>query len=139
LTLPTTDRYNYGRAKSELGPFWGGTYTVTLTVTDNFGTTASAAASVTVTGGAPIAAFVFEPDSPLAGEIVSFDASPSLLDPGATLQEVRWDWGDGTSPTIKTTLFAEHTFSVAGTYTVDLTIRDNFGQTASASLTVTVS
>ncbi len=115
-----------------------GTFTVTLTVTDNFGEIGTTTLAVTVIGGAPIASFVYSPDNPSAGQVVSFDASSSL-DPGATLQEARWDWGDGTSPTLEADLFAEHVFSTAGTYTVTLTIRDNFGATDTATLTVTVS
>ena len=91
-----------------------------------------------ITGGTPAASFVFSPDNPVAGATVSFDASSSH-DPGGQIEEYRWDWGDGTSPTLERDSSATHVFAIAGTYTVTLTIRDNFGATSIATLTVTVS
>ncbi len=91
-----------------------------------------------ITGGTPEASFIFSPDDPAAGDVVSFSATSSL-DPGGEIEEYRWDWGDGTSPTLEVTPSATHIFAIAGTYTVTLTIRDNFGATASTTLTVTVS
>ena len=90
-----------------------------------------------ITGGTPEASFIFSPDNPLVDQVVTFDASSSL-DPGGEIAEYRWDWGDGTSPTLETDPFSQHVFTVAGTYTVTLTIRDNFGATSVAILTVTV-
>ncbi len=115
-----------------------GTYTVTLTIRDNLGAISVATDTVTVTGTAPAASFVFSPSSPTAGASVTFDASSSV-DPGGVIVEYRWDWGDGTSPTLDNDPISDHAFAVAGSYTVTLKITDNVGATSTTTLTVTVS
>jgi PKD repeat protein len=82
----------------------------------------------------PIAAFTYSPTSPGAGTSVQFDASPSA-DPDGTIISYAWNFGDtGTAvgPLVS------HTYAVSGTYTVQLTVTDNGGQSASASQAVPV-
>lgn len=73
-----------------------GTKTVQLEVTDADGAKAIASRDVLVQANRPIASFTFSPDSPLSGEIVSFDASPSTAPGAQTIAAIEWDLdGDG--------------------------------------------
>jgi len=115
-----------------------GSYTVTLTVTDNGGLTASATTTATVSSGggtnqAPIAV----PNGPYSGVVgtpVSFDATGSH-DPDGTIATYSWDFGDGSSASGAA---PTHSFATTGTFTVTLTVTDNQGATGSASTTATI-
>lgn len=78
------------------------------------------------------ASFFFSPGQPREDEQVQFDASAST---GANLQ-YSWSFGDGSSGTgVRPT----HTYSVAGVYSVVLTVADDRGtQASSAPVNVTV-
>jgi PKD repeat protein len=70
----------------------------------------------------------------LIGEIVQFDGSSSS-DPDGTITSYDWDFGDtnvgtGVSPT--------HSYNAEGTYTVTLTVMDDYGATDSDTVTITV-
>ena len=113
-----------------------GTYTVTLTVTDNQGATNSVSHNITVTAPPvnqpPVAAFTSSMNN-LTG---SFDGSGSS-DPDGTVASYSWNYGDG-SPA-DTGVKPTHTYATAGTYTVTLTVTDNQGATNSVSQTVVAS
>jgi PKD repeat protein len=110
-----------------------GTYTVTLTVGDNFGETATTTHTITVVGP-PSAAFAVTPNTTTAGSLVSFNAGGST-DPGATITSYSWSFGDAGTGTGAT---PTHSCQAAGTYTVTLTVGDNFGETAATTRTITV-
>ena len=108
-----------------------GTYTISLTVTDNRGGTDSTSQSVTVTAAnqAPTAAF-----SPSCTNLIcSFTDQSS--DGDGSIASHAWNFGDGVT---STSANPSHTFAVAGTYTVSLTVTDNQGGTDSTSQSVTV-
>ncbi|WNV76401.1 PKD domain-containing protein [Geodermatophilus sp. DSM 44513] len=108
-----------------------GTYTVTLTVTDDAGATAQQTGTVTVTdppNAVPTASFT----ASVADLEASFDASGST-DPDGTVAGYAWDFGDGATGTGAT---AQHTYAAAGEYTVTLTVTDDDGATASSSRVV---
>lgn len=109
-----------------------GTYTVTLTVTDDRGGVATTTRSVTVSHAGPTANFT----AFASGLAVSVDASSSAASDGATMTYA-WNWGDNTPDS--TGLTANHTYAAAGPYTVTLTVTDSFGAMASTSQPVTVS
>lgn len=77
----------------------------------------------------PVANFEFS----CIGLTCGFDASPSSDD--GTITGYGWQFGDGASSTGKT---VNHTYAVAGSYAVQLTVSDNAGATADKTLNVVV-
>ncbi|APX34934.1 hypothetical protein BH708_14745 [Brachybacterium sp. P6-10-X1] len=110
----------------------GGSYMVTLTVTDDRGATSTMSEVVQVAPNqAPVASFTTSVD----GLIAEFDASSSI-DSDGVIEVFAWDWGDGTSEVgVETT---GHTYAEDGTYTVTLTVTDDSGETATSSAPVMV-
>ena len=105
----------------------GGTYTVTLTVTDNLGATNSVSHSVTV-NQPPVAAF----NSSCSGDTCAFTSTSS--DPDGSIGSYSWAFGDGGTSTVQN---PSHTYAVGNTYTVTLMVTDNLGATRSVSHSVT--
>jgi PKD repeat protein len=112
-----------------------GVYTVTLTITDDLGTTTSTTQQVTV--DRPIAAFTTSQTGTAPDASVSFDAS-STTDPESSITDYSWDFGDGTSVDAGPADTVSHTFTAAGTYTATLTVTDQlgFGDTTSGQVLV---
>lgn len=113
-----------------------GTYTATLTVTDDNGDTGTDTATINVgvPNVAPTAVAAASPTSGPEVLVVNFDASTSS-DPDGSIASTVWDFGDGqTSANGNPT----HTFTTAGSYTVTLTVTDDDGATDTDSLTITV-
>ncbi|NYJ06259.1 beta strand repeat-containing protein [Petropleomorpha daqingensis] len=112
----------------------GGTYTITLTVTDNGGLTGTTTRTVTVapnTNPPPTAAFTVAAN----GLTASVDGSGSS-DPGGSIASYSWGWGDNTA--LGTGATATHTYAAGGTYTITLTVTDNGGAINTVSHAVTV-
>ena len=109
----------------------GGTYTVSLTVTDNKGTTNSKSQSVTVTppNTPPTAAFT----QTCTGLACSFTSTST--DPDGSVVGWSWSFGDAATATVAN---PSHTYAAGGTYTVNLTATDNSGATGSTSQSITV-
>jgi PKD repeat protein len=113
-----------------------GTYTVTLTTTDDLGVTGTTTEQITV--DAPTAAFTISPNTPAPGSSVSFDASGST-DPEGTIGDYSWNFGDGTPvQDAGGGAAVQHTFASRGSYTVALTVTNNYGQTSTSTHAVTV-
>ena len=114
-----------------------GIYTVTLTATDDLGVSATATEQVTV--DAPAAAFTTTPATVVApGTTISFDATGST-DPQGTITDYQWNFGDGTPvDDAGTSTGVQRAYAARGTYTVTLTVTNNFGQTSTTTHTVTV-
>ncbi|RPJ81957.1 MAG: PKD domain-containing protein, partial [Acidobacteria bacterium] len=114
-----------------------GTYTVTLTVTDDVGqkATTSNTVSVSTTGaGVPVASFTYSPTSPTTATEITFDASESTSPAGITVYE--WQWGDGTHGSERQP--ARHRYEKPGAYVVRLTVPDAAGPTATVTRTLAV-
>ncbi|HDS59531.1 MAG TPA: PKD domain-containing protein [Thermoplasmatales archaeon] len=82
----------------------------------------------------PTASFTVDKAAPKVGDVVSFDASGSS-DPDGSIVLYQWDFDDGYTDTGRV---VTHTFGKQGEYTVTLTVVDNYGQTHTATKTVTV-
>ncbi len=111
----------------------GGTYSVTLTVTDNRGGTASTNAPITVVNPPanilPIASF----SSSVTYHTATLTSTST--DEDGSIASYAWDFGDSTTATTATT---QHTYASTGTYTVTLTVTDNRGGTATTTRPVTI-
>jgi len=71
----------------------------------------------------PIASFTFSPTEPSTNETVALNASASN-DPDGTIISYDWDFGDGASGN---GFIVEHAYTVAGNYSITLTVTDNDG------------
>lgn len=109
----------------------GGTFTVTLTVTDNLGGVGVATVDIIVNEGGSVTANIGAPDTAAEGANVRFDGSPSI---GAIVR-YDWDFGDGT---IGAGLQVDHVFAAAGFYDVTLTVYDSNTPASSDSETHTI-
>lgn len=104
-----------------------GTFTVTLTITDSLGLTATKTAEVIVAPphAPPTAAFA----PTVAGLSVTFDASASVAAEGSTIAEHAWDFGDGVT---STDAAPTHRFAATGQYEVSLVVTDDTGAESTA-------
>lgn len=147
VTAATTYSWNFGDATSstQQNPTHtyaaGGTYTVTLTVTNFAGCVSTATMAVTA-NAIPFVSIAGNdgdgntincllPGDPTTSEIVTF----TNFTTGAV--SYTWDFGDA-SPTFTTASTAAfpHTYSTYGTYTVSMTATGPNGCTATATLVV---
>ena len=134
---------NTGTGDTVKHTYDSGTYTTTLTVTDDEGMTDSATIIITVdpdtstppvNNQAPVS--IASSDWTLGGIaplVVGFDGSSSYDDDG-TIVSYFWDFGDSNTATGGT---VEHTYN-SGTYTATLTVTDNDGATSMDSISITV-
>ena len=114
-----------------------GTFTVSLTVTNDRGLSATSVQSVTVgASSAPTAQFVTSQTTPVIGQTVFFNGDASRAATGHSITQWSWDFGDGTvsSAAISTS----HAYAVSGTYVVVLTVKDDTDQKGTTSTTLTV-
>lgn len=112
-----------------------GTYTATLTVTDNRSETATDTVQIQVLGNIP--PVVVANASPVAGVApltVNFDGSGSY-DPDGSIVDFRWNFGDKTSSPNPQ---PSHTYSAAGTYYASLKATDNSGLSTTEFITINV-
>ena len=111
-----------------------GTYTVTLTVTDDKGATDTISKQIEVLNEPPTAYFKYEPTDKVKinEEVVFTDES---TDKDGTIVNYTWNFGDGNLSYEKN---PTHKYGKDGAYTVTLTVTDNDGATDEATLTITV-
>ena len=112
------------------------TYNVDLTVTDSSGRTASDSMSITVEEPPPLTSVDIISNDTEGVAPATFDFEVNLTG-GTEPFTYSWDFGDGSSEESDDET-VEHTFDVAGTYNVDLTVIDSTLQTASDSILITV-
>ncbi|MBF0099538.1 MAG: PKD domain-containing protein [Desulfobacterales bacterium] len=114
-----------------------GTYTVTLTVTDNKGSTGKATLSIQITAGnsAPTASIQspLNQASYMVGESISFIGTG--VDPEGGTLIYQWDFGDQNTSSLQQT---EHTYNAFGTYTVRLKVIDTDGVFATQEITIII-
>jgi PKD repeat protein len=111
-----------------------GTYTVSLTVTDDQDATTTTTQQVSVVkpNVAPTAGF-----TPTCTYLdCTFDSTST--DSDGTVDGFEWDFGDGTPHDTTSGAHASYTFAMPGTYNVTLVATDNQGLTDDVTTTITV-
>ncbi|MBS3778566.1 MAG: PKD domain-containing protein [Candidatus Thermoplasmatota archaeon] len=111
-----------------------GTYTVTLTVTDNVGVNNTTTKTIKILNVPPSASFSFTPKKPTDTQQVSFKDSSTDID--GVIQNWTWDFGDNTTSYEQN---PSHLFAEDKTYIVQLIVEDNHGDNDSYSQSITVS
>ncbi|NJB35376.1 PKD domain-containing protein [Croceivirga sp. JEA036] len=116
-----------------------GEYTVTLTVEDNQGLTAQATVLIVVNAPtmvepvAVITSNILSGSTPLTVEL----SGNSSSDADGEIISYTWDFGDGSELVQGTEVM--YTYTLAGTYTVTLTVTDDEGLTGIATVIINVS
>jgi serine protease len=138
----TISSYNWTEGATLLGVgkiishnFAVGTHTVTLTVTDDKGASASDECIITVVANQVPVANAGPDRAAYVGDTVTFNGSGSS-DPDGYIVSYSWNFGDGTSGGGVT---ATHVYSSAGNYTVTLTVMDNGSLTGQDTAIVSIS
>lgn len=101
---------------------------------------AASAPAVLAQESAPEAIFTIDTDPPVLNVAFHADASQSFDRPSnGPISSYSWNWGDGT--TTSSGVYVAHTYTVAGRYTITLTVKDsdNPPNTDSATKTVVIS
>jgi PKD repeat protein len=138
-TSPFSDAWTFGDGTTGSGSSAThsysspGSFTATCTVTDSFGTQASSPVSVQVAPAPSVSATVNRTSAAAApGTSLSFTATGSG---GSGSYTFTWSFGDGSSGSGATSI---HAYTSPGTYTAAVTLRDSYGGSATASVSVTV-
>lgn len=114
------------------------TYSVTLTVTNDRGVSASTTQVVTVgASAAPVAQIDVSPTTIRPGNMVFFSGAKSTAATGRRIVRYEWDFGDGKGET-NTGPQADHVYGAVNTYTVILTVTDDLGLQGTTSTTFDV-
>ena len=134
-TLSYAWNFGDGNVSSEASPMHTyniiGNYSVTLTVTDDEGDSATATSMVEASDNRkdPIA-IIAGPASGRVNTPINFDGSGSTDPDGGALTAYAWDFGDGTT---STEISPQKTYTATGAFTVKLTVTDDEGDTAMAT------
>jgi large repetitive protein len=127
-------------APSPAGTPPGTPYTVTLTARDEWGATAIATRTVTITEPGDNVAPTPVINPPSCAKLVCNISGVGSSDPntptnGDTITYL-WEFGDGTANSTASAM--THTFPAAGTYTVRLTVTDGWGDANTTTRAITV-
>lgn len=111
-----------------------GQYTVTLTVTDSMGQTSTDShLKITVTSSSGLSATI--QSSTTSGNVPLNVDFTAIAQGGVPPYSYTWNFGDGvTQTTTETTI--SHTYTVAGTYSVTLTVKDAVNAQATSSVSI---
>jgi PKD repeat protein len=115
-----------------------GSFTVTLTLTDNLGATTKKTVTITTTNSPsanlpPVGNLVASSLSGIAPLKVDFQAQ-NVSDPDGTVVSIGWNFGDGATGMGAA---VSHEFMTVGSFTVTMTLTDNLGAMTKKSVTIT--
>ncbi|HXG88398.1 MAG TPA: PKD domain-containing protein [Vicinamibacterales bacterium] len=115
-----------------------GSFTVTLTVTDDAGQQATISQTIVVGGAGtgPQANLTVSPTTGSTATNFFFDASRTTGP--SPIVEYRFTFGDATPDVVGTSPTTTHQYARAGNYLATVRVRDSAGRTATAQVTVTV-
>ncbi len=119
-----------GTNANHLYAFPGGSFQVTLTVTDNKNAQTSVTKTIQVTDQVPIVSFTYTIGS---NNLVSFYSSAS--DPDGSIASYSWNFGDGQ---ISGGTNANHQYVLPRVYTVKLLVTDNYGGVGTSQQDITI-
>ncbi len=132
-TGPEIITHRYGKA---------GRFTVKLTVTDEGGLKAEAAATIDVPENRPPTGVQFSvtPSAPGWSDEVTFTPARGIVDPDGDIAAARfeWDLGDGTTRVTTGPTEVRHLYGKGGEFTVTLTVTDEGGASTAATKRVTI-
>jgi PKD repeat protein len=111
-----------------------GDYCVSLTVEDPDGESSSVTHSFSVTNLPPVASIKADTASVFTGESIQFSGEDSY-DPEGEALDYLWDFGDNQTSSLKS---PQHSWGMAGTYNVKLTVEDGNGQEGSSTKSVEI-
>ena len=81
-----------------------------------------------------VASFTFAPQTGVKGQPVQF-SNTTVPSQGAVIENTSWNFGDGTTSVEQN---PTHTYTQAGTFTVELNVTDNFGRNNATTQQITV-
>ena len=111
-----------------------GDYSVTLTVEDPDGESSAITHSFSVTNLPPVASIKADTTSVFTQESIQFSGEDSY-DPEGEALDYLWDFGDNQTSSLKS---PQHSWGMAGTYNVKLTVEDGSGQEGSTTKSVEI-
>src|SRR5215210_1205019 len=114
-----------------------GNYTVSATVTDSTGRTVSDSILITVEPAPSLTAVEITSSDTEGVAPATFDFEANITG-GTVPYTYSWDFGDGSVESDDDDESIDHTFDVAGNYTVSATVTDSTGRTVSDSILITV-
>ena len=134
-------KFRPGRSSFYKSDLAVGTHTITLRVTDNHGAYAEETRTLVINPDPNVendhpVAVAEGPYTGVVNSSVSFDGSNSYdPDEGDSITDYSWDFGDGVKGSGET---AEHTYTISGEYTVQLTVADSHGEQHTSETTVNI-
>jgi len=111
-------------------------YRIEVAAIDEAGNSGSSSVTVYISENqSPIASFTYSPENPPVNQTITFNASLSSDD--GIITNYTWNFGDGNITNTADPIIT-HSYTLAGDYTVNLTVTDNDDLTNSPTKNVTV-
>ena len=133
-TVGTTETQEDGSFSFDWQPTYAGTIAMFIRSPETKYTTSASSTTIDlIVNRPPQASFIYSPSNPLIADEVRF--TDNSLDLDGQITAWLWDFGDEYTSVDKNPI---HQYASEGTYTVKLTVTDNFGANAAYTETLTV-
>jgi len=108
---------------AQISGLGAGTFPVSLTVTDSFGTTGSASTTLSIYNNVPTASFSANPNPAACSQSITFDGTFSTTGrPDRHIVGYSWNFGDGSTAN---GAMVTHAYTAFGIYAVTLIVNDD--------------